>query len=82
MATCRVGTGRDQIMQEHVKILHKLADASQRFVVIGTDEMHHHDWILFAHLFQTPLSARHTVFVVGRWVGERRCDVDELLGRE
>ncbi len=55
MATCRAGTGRDQIMQEHVKILHKLADASQRFVVIGTDEMHRNDWVLFAYLFQTPL---------------------------
>lgn len=69
-------------MQEHVKIRHKLADASQRFVVIGTDEMHRNDWVLFAHLFQTPLSGRHTVCLVGRWVGERRCHVDELLGRE
>ena len=82
MATCRVGTGRDQIMQEHVKILHKLADASQRFVVIGTDEIHRNDWVLFAHLFQTPLSGRHTVCLVVRLVCECRCLMDELLGRE
>ena len=65
---CRGDIGRDQIVQRHVKILHKLIDASQRSVAIGTDEMHRNDRVLFAHLFQTSFSVAHTVFLGVRLV--------------